>query len=150
MSFRVSEVDVTKVILWLTAGLVIGYILWWVAPRFFTVREDPRSKEFLTKVAAQINQSVPVMIDKETELLPAGVAEGTLIYNYRLVNFSAAQLDHKKFAAAARRQVTQGACSRPETRDGFLKKGVTLRYSYYDKDKQPIATVNVRPSDCGF
>jgi hypothetical protein len=134
----------------LAAGLVIGYLIWWMAPHFFTAGENPRSNEFLGKVAAQINQSVPMMIDKETELLPAEVAEGTLIYNYRLINFSAAQLDHKKFAAAARQQVTQGACSRPETRDGFLKKGVTLRYSYYDKDKQPIATVNVKPSDCGF
>jgi hypothetical protein len=26
-------------------------------------------------------------------------------------------------------------------RDDFLKKGVTLRYSYFDKDKQPIASV---------
>ena len=150
MNFQTSEVDITKIILWLAVGLVIGYLLWWAAPDFFTSREDPRSKEFLAKVAAQINQSVPVMIDKETELLPAGVAEGMLIYNYRLINFSAAQLDHKRFAAAARQQVTQGACSRPETRDGFFKKGVTLRYSYYDKDKQPIATVNVKPADCGF
>jgi hypothetical protein len=26
-------------------------------------------------------------------------------------------------------------------RDDFLKKGITLRYSYFDKDKQPIASV---------
>jgi hypothetical protein len=40
--------------------------------------------------------------------------------------------------------------SRPETRDDFLKKGVTLRYSYFDKDKQHIATIDVTPKDCGF
>jgi len=27
---------------------------------------------------------------------------------------------------------------------------VTLRYSYFAKDKQPIATVDVTPADCGF
>jgi len=46
--------------------------------------------------------------------------------------------------------VTQGACSQPETRDDFLKKGVTLRYAYYDKDKKHVATVDVTPADCGF
>jgi hypothetical protein len=35
-------------------------------------------------------------------------------------------------------------------RDGFLKQGVTLRYSYFDKDKRHIATIDVTPADCGF
>ncbi len=142
--------NITKAVFWLAVGLGLGYLVWSVVPDFFAAQVDPRSKEFLSKVAAELNKAVPVMIDKETELLPSVGAEGMLIYNYRLVSFSAAQVDAKKFAAAARQQVTQGACSRPETRDGFLKKGVILRYSYFDKDKQHIATVDVEPSNCGF
>jgi len=137
-------------VMWAAVGLAVGYFVFWWLQEFFTPEVDPRSKEFLGKVAAEMNQSVPVMIDKETELLPATIAEGMLIYNYRLISFSVTQVDRKKFAAAARQQVTQGACGQPETRDGFLKKGVTLRYSYYDKDKQPIASVDVTPADCGF
>ena len=145
-----EKVNGTKILVWAAVGLAIGYFVFWLARDLFLPGVDPRSKEFLGKVAAEINQSLPVMIDKETELLPATIAEGMLIYNYRLISYSVTQLDRKKFAAAARQQVTQGACSRPETRDGFLNKGVTLRYSYHDKDKQPIATVDVTPSDCGF
>jgi hypothetical protein len=104
----------------------------------------------LSKIAAEINRSVPVMIDKETELMPTSGHEGMLIYNYRLVAYSVSQLDHQKFAAGAKDKVTQGACNRPETRDEFLKNGVTLRYSYFDKDKQHIATIDVTPKDCGF
>ncbi len=89
-------------------------------------------------------------IDAETELMPTEGLEGMLIYNYRLVSYSAAQIDSKRFAAGAKQRVVQGACSTPETRDDFLKKGVTLRYSYYDKDKKPIATIDVKPADCGF
>lgn len=139
-----------RAVLWIAAGLAVGYLVVWLVPAFFMPEPDPRSKEFLGKVAAEINQSVPVMIDKETELLPATIAEGMLIYNYRLISYSVTQLDRKKFAAAARQQVTEGACGRLETREGFLKKGVTLRYSYYDKDKQPIATIDVTPADCEF
>jgi hypothetical protein len=90
------------------------------------------------------------MVDAETELLPAQGAPGMLIYNYRLVKYSVSQLDHQKFAAGAKQKVTQGVCNQPDMRDDFLKKGVTLRYSYFDKDKQHIATFDVTPADCGF
>jgi len=142
-----NRISVTKILVGVIAAVAAGYLIGYVAPDFF---EDRRSQKFLSKVADDINRSLPVMIDKETELLPTVGAEGMLIYNYRLVNFAVSQLDPKKFAAAAKQQVTHGACNTPETRDGYLKKGVTLRYSYYDKDKQHIATVDVMPSDCGF
>jgi hypothetical protein len=141
---------VAKLVLWVGAGVIAGYLVWWVLPDYFQKEEDPRSPEYLSRIAAEINRSVPVMIDKETELLPSEGAPGMLIYNYRLVSYAAGQVDAKKFAAGAKEKVTQGACARPETRDEFLKKGVTLRYSYFDKDKQHIATVDVTPADCGF
>lgn len=134
----------------MAAGVLAGYLVWWFLPGFFQKEEDPRSQEYLSGIAAEINRSVPVMIDKETELMPVAGAPGMLIYNYRLVGYSVTKLDHQKFAAGAKQRVTQGACGRPETRDEFLKKGVTLRYSYFDKDKQHIATVDVAPADCGF
>ena len=73
-----------------------------------------------------------------------------LIYNYRLVSYSWKDFDYQRFAAGARERLVQNACSRPETRDDFLKKGVTLRYSYFDKDKQHVATIDITPKDCGF
>jgi hypothetical protein len=119
-------------------------------PGYFSAPADPRTMEHLSKVAADINRSVPVMIDEETELLPSTAGYAMLVYNYRLVKYAVAQLDHQKFAAGAKQKVTQGACNQPEMRDGFLKQGVTLRYSYFDKDKQHIATIDVTPADCGF
>lgn len=139
-----------KSIAWMIAVVFATSLIWWGIPQFFGAAVDPRSEEHLREVAAQINRSVPVMIDEETELLPAEGHEGMLIYNYRLVSYAASQLDHQKFSEGAKQKVTQGACSRPETRDEFLKNGVTLRYSYFDKDKQHIATIDVTPADCGF
>ena len=138
-----------KFILGICAAMIVAYLAWWLLPEF-REREDPLSAEHLSKIAAGINRTVPVMIDAETELLPAEGRQGMLIYNYRLVGYRVAQLDRAKFAANVRQKVTQEACSRPETRDDFLKKGVTLRYSYFDKDKQPVAAVDVTPKECGF
>lgn len=134
----------------IVAGVAAVVLVWWMAPAYFVKSVDPRSVQYLNGIAAEINRSVPVMIDAETELMPTSVGYAMLIYNYRLVKYSLTQLDQEKFAADAKQRVTQGACNRPETRDDFLKKGVTLRYSYFDKDKKHIATIDVTPADCGL
>ena len=131
------------------AALVLVLAVWWALPRSHQKDENPRSLESLRRVAADLNRSVPVMIDKETELLTAAGAEGMLIYNYRLVGYSRSQLDPSQFATRIKPGVTRNACNRAETREEFLNKGVILRYAYFDKDKQHIATIDVSPSDCG-
>ena len=139
-----------KSLLLITVGVIAGCLVFWALPELFQEKLDPRSQARLSKIAAEVNRSVPVMIDKETELTAVEGHEGMLIYKYRLVPYSVRQLDHQKFAAGAKQKVAQGACNAPETREDFLKQGVTLRYSYFDKDKQHVATVDVTPADCGF
>lgn len=137
-----------KIVLWVAVGVVAGYVVWWLIPQYLRKNEDPRSSARLSRIAAELNRSVPVMIDPETELMPVQSTEGVLIYNYRLVNYSAAQINRDKFAAGAKLRLSQNACNTAGTRDDFLKKGVSLRFTYYDKDKQHIATVDVTPADC--
>ena len=139
----------TKILTFIVAVALFGAVIWWAVPKS-SEDENPRSQQSLNKLAVQINRAVPVMIDKETELLAAAGTEGMLTYNYRLVSYSVSQLDAAKFAAGAKERVTQGACNRPETRDDLLKQGVTLRYAYFDKDKRHIATIDITPADCGF
>ena len=131
-------------------ALVVVWAVWWALPRSHQKDENPRSLESLNRVAAGLNQSVPVMIDKETELLTAAGAEGMLIYNYRLVRYSLSQLDANQFATRIKPGLTRNACNRSETREEFLNKEITLRFAYFDKDKQHIATIDVTSADCGF
>ena len=139
-----------QIILWIVVGVVVGYLAWWLAPAYFKGNQDPRSIEHLSREAAQLNRSLPVLIDKETELTVSEGAHAMFIYKYRLVNVSVDKVDHAKFAAAAKPQLVQNSCNRPETRNEFLSKGVTMRFSYFDKDKQHVATIDVTPADCGF
>ena len=139
-----------KIFIWILVAAVAAYLVFAGFSELFQEKLPPRSEKRLSKIAAEVNRSVPVMIDKETELTDVEGHEGMLIYNYRLVPYSVRQLDHRKFAAGAKQKVAQGACNAPETREDFLKQGVTLRYAYFDKDKQHIATVDVTPADCGF
>jgi hypothetical protein len=138
-----------KKLSFIIAALVVVWAVWWLLPRSYQKDENPRSLESLRRVAAELNRSVPVMIDKETELLTAEGAEEMLIYEYRLVGYSLSQFDPSQFATKIKPGVTRNACHRAETREEFLNRGITLRYAYFDKDKQHIATIDVLPSDCG-
>lgn len=138
-----------RIILWIVVGVVAGYLAWWWLPAYFK-SEDPRSIEHLSREAAQLNRSLPTMIDKETELTITESAHSMFIYKYRLVNVSAGKVDHVRFSTAAKAQLVQTACNRPETRNDFLTKGITMRFAYFDKDQQHIATIDVTPADCGF
>jgi hypothetical protein len=149
---KITEIDrgMKQAFLWVVVGVVAGLLGWWLLARYFKGTEDPRSIERLSREAAQLNRSLPVLIDKETELTVTEVAQAMFIYKSRLVNVSADKADHAKFTAAAKPQLVQNSCNRPETRNDFLSKGITMRFSYFDKDKQHIATIDVTPADCGF
>lgn len=136
---------------WIAVGVAAAYLIWWVSPYFFAGEKfAPGSPEFIAQESAKLNQGLPSLLDKETELTVTEPAHGMLIYKYRLINVVAAQIDHEKFRVGSKPQLVQLACSRPETRDEYLTKGVTLRYSYFDKDKQHVATIDVTPADCGL
>ena len=101
---------------------MLAYGSWWAVSQYLIQKEDPRSREFLSRVAAEINRSTAVVIDRETELMPSEVADGILIYNYRLVNFSVARLERSKFTAAGKQQVTQVPARRPKHATASSKK----------------------------
>jgi hypothetical protein len=145
-----KKVTIPKLLLYFAAVLAAGCLIWWVALVYFFQKTDERSVESLRQEAEQMNKGLPAMLDKETELMVTEAEPGMFIYKYRLVNVSAPAVDHQNFAAGAKPQLVQMVCSRPETRGDFLGRGVTMRYSYFDKDKRHIATIDVTPSDCGL
>jgi len=139
-----------QVILWIFAGVAAGYLAWWLIPRYFKPAAVPGSFEYLSHEAARLNQALPAQLDEKTELMATEAAQAMFIYKYRLVDIAVDRMDHQRFAATAKPQLIKATCTRPETSEEFLKKGVTLRYSYFDKDKKHIATLDVTPADCGF
>jgi hypothetical protein len=145
-----KQFSVIPIFVWLFAVLAAGYLVWWIVPLYFPRSSGARSVESLRQEAEQMNRGLPAMLDKETELMLTEGAPGMFIYRYRLINATTSSIDHQNFAAGAKAQLVQMVCSRPETRGDFLSRGVTMRYSYFDKDKQHIATIDVTPADCGL
>ena len=104
-----AKANMKKALVWTLAGALAGYLVFYLLPDYFRQEPNPRAPARLSEIAAELNRSVPVMIDKETELTLVEGHEGMLIYKYRLVPYSVGQLDHEKFAAGAKQRVTQGA-----------------------------------------
>ena len=142
--------SIVKAVIFILGGVIAAYFIFWDAPSLFNRKQVPGSVEHMNSVAAQLNRSLPSMLDQETELTTAEGAYRMLIYKYRLINVPTGRLDYQRFAADAKPKLTQAACTNAATREDFLSKGISLRYSYFDKDKNHIATIDVTPKDCGL
>ena len=114
---------------------------------FFGGQSDPHSKESLTEVAATLNKNMPMVVDAETELTRVEGLEGVLVYHYRLVNHSAAQLNGADLRDDLQPNVVTAICGKPEPRK-LLDQGVAFRYMYADKDMVPVTQIDVTIADC--
>jgi hypothetical protein len=149
MSFGVREARMNKNLIALSIILgVAGSIgaKTYFKPSPATI--DVTSQTALSKLASDMNKTLPMMIDKDTELVATIGLQGTFVYNYRLVNHVAQDLDPQKINELMKPNIINSACTTPETRDQFLHKGVTLRYSYADKDRRHVTSIDVTPQDC--
>jgi len=107
--------------------------------------------EVLTKTADKINKMLPIMVDGQTQLVNTIGMPNTFVYQYRLVNVSLGSVESAALAEVERiqrRQVTNLACTTPETRDNLLNKGVTMRYQYADSEGRQVVRFDVKSSDC--
>jgi len=75
------------------AGLagIAAFALAWSGSKAFFSQRHVASPEFLARVAAEMNKTLPMMVDKDTELSSTIGISGVLVYNYRLVNHSASE-----------------------------------------------------------
>lgn len=110
--------------------------------------QDLATAEVLNKAASAINSRLPMMVDKDTEATNAVAFEGVLVYNYRLVHLSVEEVNPNELLETLRPSLTNAACTTPQTRDTFLSNGVSLRYSYYDREKSHIGFIEISPEDC--
>jgi hypothetical protein len=110
-------------------------------------QKDVRSAAHLAEEAGQINKLLPIAVDSETEWTSVTGVEGALVRTYRLVKKAAAEVDADVFVATTRPKVTKEACGYNLTRVELIQ-GVTLRYSYTDRNGAPVASFDVTLRDC--
>jgi hypothetical protein len=150
MSNKTGAGKTAGVAIGILAAIVGGTIGREAVHSLFAREPDVTSQVFLNKVASEINRSLPMSLDKETDLMNVLGLEAMIVYNYRLVNAEASQIDSAALVNELKPTVSKAACSTPQTREDFLKKGITMRYTYSDKDRVHIASFDVTPASCDF
>jgi hypothetical protein len=108
---------------------------------------DPTSLRILNKIASEYNKSLPMMIDNETQLTSVSALDKEVIYYYKLVSLDSSDDLVSKISQMKPRMINHN-CSTPDTRDNFLKKGITMEYRYYDKSDKHLVDIDIFPSDC--
>jgi hypothetical protein len=102
----------------------------------------------MAAVAKEMNKSLPVMVDRDTELYSVAGFEKMITYNYRFINVSANEFPSEKVLTTFKPQFISSACASPEIRNTFFKSGITMRYTFSDKDKKPITSFDITLADC--
>jgi hypothetical protein len=100
----------------------------------------------LVMLASKTNETLPRMIDQYTRLDSTAGTVNTFHSNYTLVNHTGAS--GKKIKKALEDGVVKNMCTSKDMLDVFIRKKVTVIFSYYGNDKVEITEFSVSPSQC--
>lgn len=103
--------------------------------------------KMLLKLSSQMNENLPMMVDKETRLDNTMGLNGEIRYMYTLVNMTIEELDVKMAHDLLKDQIVNSFCTTEEMQ-GFIKNDITASYHYYDKNKKFVTKVIVTPAEC--
>ncbi len=124
------------------------YIFLFLASVLFTQCDDEAShmKE-LSRIATEINEKCPQMIDSETRLDGIEVkAPNTLVYRYSLIHLVSQSIDTVQFYRALWPGIISNIKVSAEMKK-LRDHHTTIEYFYQDKNNIPIYTFRVGPAD---
>lgn len=107
--------------------------------------EDWGSFEHLSATASNLNKTLPMMVDKITECFVVTPLDHELDFSYRVTTLEAAQINID--ANDLKNERTNYACFHPNIRP-LIDRGISMRYSYFDKNKKFVISTLIRKSDC--
>ena len=126
-------------------GLVVGVLAYLLVKLVFfaPVSFDKQ----LMKIASELNESCPIMVDSETRLdntvaLPNHVFQ----YHYTLMNNTADEIDPEVFEKDLESRLINSIKESPDMKT-FRDNDVTMNYSYSDKNGRFIAKISITPDE---
>jgi hypothetical protein len=112
-------------------------------------RKNAHDMQDLNRVANELNKSLPMMVDAETQLTNVIGAPDNIIYNFKLVNLALEENPSlKDYLSQLKPGMIRKNCTTPETRKDFLDKGIVMSYVYYDKNSAHVGKIDIKPADC--
>lgn len=113
----------------------------------FSKGRDAAVDRQLAEVASNMNKTLPMMVDKDTQLDNTAALPGKVLqYNYTLIAIEASQIDASRLEQAFKPALLNKVRTTPEM-SSLRGLGVTFVYSYRDKNGVSIARYEFGPKD---
>ena len=113
----------------------------------FAKGRDAAIDKKLAEVASEMNKTLPMMVDKDTQLDNAAAMPGKVLqYNYTLVAIQAAQVDTARLEQTFKPTLLNKVKTTPEMAP-LRDAGVTFVYNYRDKSGVMIVRYEFGPKD---
>jgi hypothetical protein len=110
------------------------------------INRRPSDSE-LNQIASGLNASLPMMLDRETQLKTTAAADGKLIYVYKLINMNADSINKAQLLEYIKNQTTSMSCSNNDSRK-LINRNTSLEYQYYDKNDKAITSYLLTKKAC--
>lgn len=122
-------------------GVLMFLVFYYATYLFFT----PTYDEALGKMAHELNQTCPMMIDAETRLDNVGILPGNIIqYNYTMINMEQARVNTLELRNSMEPLINSAVKTDPELEFQRDNK-TTMNYHYRDKNGSYLFLVSVTP-----
>ncbi|WP_066629481.1 hypothetical protein [Labilibacter marinus] len=126
-------------------GIILGVIIAVAVQQL--VFKTPSFDKAMMKAASELNETCPVMVDKETRLDNAvTLPEKVFQYNYTIVNMHKDSVDLGVFEEYMQGVILNNVKTNPDLEE-FRKNKVTMAYQYSDKHGSYITKIVIAAED---
>lgn len=124
-------------------GLVVGLLIVVLVQQFLF--KPPSFDKQMMRIASEVNESCPIMIDKETRLDNTIAFPGkTLQYNYTLINTIKDSVDTDIMEEYLKPMILNSIKTNPDLK--FLRdNNATMAYNYRDMDGEHLLKLSFTP-----
>lgn len=142
-----------KVLAWAIAAISIATWGYLVAQRQASSAQSHNASliRHVAEAASLANQSVPMMLDAESELFSVMAVGTTLNYNVRLVSLQPAHASQAELQQVIDEEMkpsgTRSVCSHPDS-GKTIQSGATFTYTFYYADQTYGGRYEITPEDC--
>lgn len=125
-------------------GVAVGFLVVFLVKQF--IFAQPSFDKAMMQAASKINESCPVMVDKDTRLDNAiALPDNIFQYNYTLVNLVKDSIDIPAFQNYIRPIILNNIKTNPDLK-AYRNHKVTMRYNYKDTNGNFVVNISIAPN----
>lgn len=117
-----------------------------IVSKYFNESDKESINEVLLKIASDMNESLPITVNSEINLVSIKSGDRMFRYNYQLINYTSTDAPQEVINSTKQYAFNQ-FCSERDTKQ-FRDHDVTVEYAYYGNDGKQITVVSITLSYC--